>query len=128
MTVSEKDTSECLRLHEREREREHTVLPVAGQRWAVVVVEGEPGEGEGEEGVLACSGLRYLQKQTQSPSCSCTKVADQLLVILFFSPCIPEAATVLRGTFNDLLHSSLNRKSFHQRTAQNRIQQTLHPL
>lgn len=36
-------------------------LPVAGRRWAVVVEEGEPGEAEGEEGGLACRGLRYLQ-------------------------------------------------------------------
>lgn len=39
-----------------------------------------------------------------------------------------EAATVSRGTFDDLLLSSLNRKSYHQHTEQNRKQQQLHPL
>lgn len=60
--VSEKDTSKCLQLRERELEAEkstQSLVPVAGQRWAVVV-EGVPVEAEGEEVELAFLGLRYL--------------------------------------------------------------------
>ena len=52
-------------LRERELETElekstQSLVPVAGQRWAVVG-EGAPGEAEGEEAAgLACLGLRYL--------------------------------------------------------------------
>ena len=35
---------------------------MAGQRWAVVVVEEPLGEAEVEEGGLAYLGLRYLQE------------------------------------------------------------------
>lgn len=60
--VSEKDTRECLQLHERELEKDITVLPAAGQHWVVGGVEGALGEAEGEEVGLACLRLRYLQR------------------------------------------------------------------
>lgn len=47
----------CTRERERVRERqreEHSVLPVAGQRWAAVGVEGVQEEAEEEEGAPAC--------------------------------------------------------------------------
>lgn len=44
----------------------------------------------------------------------------------FFPPHV--RSCYCEGTLDDLLPSSLDRKSFHQRTAQNRKQQALHPL
>lgn len=57
--------------------------------------------------------------------CSHTAATDQLLVLF---PVTPEAASVFRSTLAGLRPSSLDRKSFHHRAAQNRKQRGLHPL
>lgn len=88
--VSEKDTSECLQLHEREFES-HTHSLTCGR-----AALGGGGGGGARGGGGGGGGTGMLRPQipaetnSSSQSCSCTAVTGQLL----FSPCMSEAATV----------------------------------